>query len=131
MTLRVLVVEDDPDARKVLSLILKLDGFDVSTVASGREAIEVMTAELPGLLLVDAVMPDIDGYAVCRWVRSNPVTANLPVVMLSGKSDLASANLGREAGADEYLAKPIKPSALTRHIRALMARAEARMLVPS
>jgi len=130
MTLRVLVVEDEPDARKVLSLILKLDGFDVQTVAGGREAIEAMSEELPDLLLLDAGMPDTDGYAVCRWVRSNPFTAHLPVVMLSGKSDSASVDLGREAGVDEYLTKPIKPSTLTRHIRALMTRAETRMLIP-
>ena len=124
--MRTLIVEDDPDARKVLSLILKLDGYVVFTVAGGQEAIQFLQADTPDLILLDVMMPGIDGYEVCRWVRANLSTAHVPVVMLSGKADPESVARGLEVGADEYLAKPIKPSHLTRHLRAALLRAEAR-----
>ncbi len=123
--MRILIVEDDPDARKVLSLILKLDGFEVSTVAGGQEAIEVLQASVPDLVLLDVMMPVVDGYQVCRWMRSHSATASVPVVMLSGRADPESVARGLEAGADEYLAKPIKPSHLTRQLRAIMMRTAA------
>ena len=131
MGFKVLVVEDDPDARKVLSLILKLDGFEVSTAPGGQEAIQAMLVEPPGLLLLDVMMPGMDGYEVCRWARANMPTLQMPVIMLSGKADPKSVARGLEAGADEYLAKPIKPSNLTKQIRAILTRAEARMLTSS
>ena len=126
--MRILIVEDDPDARKVLSLILKLDGFDVAIAAGGQEAIQAMTADPPDLLLLDVMMPGMDGYEVCRWVRANPTTAQVPVVMLSGKADPESVARGREVGANEYLAKPIKPSNLTSQLRAVTARAATNVL---
>ena len=115
--MNVLIVEDDADARKVLGLILKLDGFVVTTAPGGPEAIEALKAGVPDLLLLDVMMPVMDGYEVCRWIRSNPATAHVPVVMLSGKADPESVARGMEVGADEYLAKPIKPSTLTRQLR--------------
>ena len=121
--MKVLVVEDDPDARKVLSLILKLDGFDVVTAPGGQEAIELLARELPDLVLLDVLMPRVDGYEVCRWVRANPRTAHVPVVMLSGKTDSDSAAHGAAVGADGYMVKPIKPSVLTKQLRAIVMRA--------
>ena len=73
--MNILVVEDDPDARKVLSLILKLDGFEVSTVSGGREAIDAIRAAAPDLILLDVMMPDVDGFEVCRRIRSEPATS--------------------------------------------------------
>jgi DNA-binding response OmpR family regulator len=130
MGLKILIVEDDPDARKVLSLILKLDGFEVVTAHDGAEAVRLMTAEPPGAVLLDVMMPGLDGYEVCRWIRANPGTAHVPVIMLSGKNDPDSLAQGKAAGADEYLAKPIKPSTLTKQIHAIITRAQARQLVP-
>ncbi|HEY4688060.1 MAG TPA: response regulator, partial [Anaerolineae bacterium] len=120
--MKVLIVEDDPDARKVLSLILKLDGFEVTTAPGGPEAVKALQVEAPDLLLLDVMMPVMDGYEVCRWVRANPATAHLPVVMLSGKVDPESVTRGIDAGADDYLAKPIKPSNLTKQLRAIAMR---------
>jgi len=121
--MKTLVVEDDPEARKALRLILQLDGFDVSTVASGQEAIRVLQADIPELIVLDVFMPEMDGYEVCRWVRANPSTAHVPVVMLSGRADPDSAARGMAAGANDFLAKPIKPSQLTRSLRAASLRA--------
>jgi len=121
--MNILIVEDDPDARKVLSLILKLDGFEVSTVSSGREAFGAIRAACPDLILLDVMMPDVDGYELCRRIRSEPATRGIPIVMLSGKADRESVVRGLAAGANEFLAKPIKPSSLTKQLRATLMRA--------
>ena len=124
--MRVLIVEDDPEARKVLSLILKLDGYQISTAPSGAEAVQVMTTLIPDLLLLDVMMPGMDGYQVCGWVRANPATTAVPVVMLSGKADPESVARGLEVGADEYLSKPISPSKLSAQLRSVLARTAGR-----
>jgi DNA-binding response OmpR family regulator len=128
--MKILVVEDDPDARKVLSLILKLDGFEVTTASGGAEAIQMLQADVPDLLLLDVMMPHMDGYEVCHQVRSNPATSSVAVIMLSGKADPESVRRGLEAGANDFLAKPIKPSSLTKHIRAITLRAAVAVAVP-
>ena len=120
--MRVLVVEDDHDARTVLGLILKLDDFEVTPASGGREAIAAMAAAVPDLVLLDVMMPEMDGFQVCQWVRANPSTATVPVVMLSGKADPESVARGLEVGADEYLTKPISPGQLTAQVRAVLAR---------
>ena len=122
MDFKVLVVEDDPDARKVLSLVLKLDGFAVASVADGHEAIAYLEQNRPNLILLDVIMPEVDGYEVCRWIRNNPSTVDLPVVMLSGKNDEDSIKRGYEVGADDYLPKPIKPSTLTKRLRSVILK---------
>ena len=124
--MKVLIVEDDPEARKVLSLILKLDGYQISTAPGGAEAVQVMTTMIPDLLLLDVMMPDMDGYQVCGWVRANPATTAVPVVMLSGKADPESVARGLEVGADEYLSKPISPSKLIAQLRVVLARTAGR-----
>ncbi|MFN8596413.1 MAG: response regulator [Anaerolineae bacterium] len=124
--MKALIVEDDPDARKVLSLILKLDGYQIHTAPGGQEAITLLGTLVPDVILLDVMMPGMDGYQVCQWVRSNPATANVPVVMLSGKADPESVAHGMEVGADEYLAKPITPSNLTAQLKAVLARTAAR-----
>jgi DNA-binding response OmpR family regulator len=125
--MRILIVEDDPDARKVLGLILKLDGFEVAAVPGGREAIQFLQADKPDLILLDVIMPAMDGFELCRWLRANPNTARLPIVMLSGRADPESVTRGLEVGADEYLAKPIKPSSLTRQLHTVALRAAAKV----
>ena len=127
--MKILVVEDDPDARKVLSLILRLDGFEVTSASGGPEAIQVLAEALPDLVLLDVMMPDMDGYEVCVWIRANPATARLPVVMLSAKADPESMARGLEVGANGYLAKPIKPSSLTRQLHTVIVRSAERVPV--
>ena len=124
--MKVLIVEDDPDARKVLSLILKLDGYQIYTAPGGQEALGVLRGLTPDLILLDVMMPGMDGYQVCQWVRSNPATKQVPVVMLSGKADPESVARGLEVGADEYLAKPITPSHLTAQLKRVLAQVAAR-----
>jgi DNA-binding response OmpR family regulator len=124
--MKALIVEDDPDARKILSLILKLDGYQIHTAPGGHEAIDVLLSLMPDLILLDVMMPGMDGYQVCQWIRANPTTKRMPVVMLSGKADPESVARGLEVGADEYLAKPITPSNLTAQLKRVLARTAAR-----
>lgn len=124
--MKALIVEDDADARKVLSLILKLDGYQIFAAPGGPEAVEMMQTLIPDLILLDVMMPGMDGYEVCQWVRSNAATALVPVVMLSGKADPESVARGLEVGADEYLAKPITPSNLTAQLKTVLARTASR-----
>jgi CheY-like chemotaxis protein len=124
--MKALIVEDDPDARKVLSLILKLDGYQIHSASGGQEALTVLADLVPDVILLDVMMPRMDGYQVCHWVRSNPATQHVAVVMLSGKADPESVARGMEVGADEYLAKPITPSNLTRQLKTVLARIAAR-----
>ena len=102
--MKILIVEDDPDARKVLSLILKLDGFDVAVAPNGEEALQLLLESRPDLVLLDVMMPEVDGYEVCSRIRANPATAGIPIVMLSGRVDPDSVARGRAAGANEFLA---------------------------
>jgi CheY-like chemotaxis protein len=124
--MKALIVEDDPDARKVLSLILKLEGYQIHSAGGGQEALTMLVDLLPDVILLDVMMPGMDGYQVCHRIRSNPATRHVPVVMLSGKADPESVARGMEVGADEYLAKPITPSSLTKQLKTVLARTSAR-----
>jgi len=128
--MKILIVEDDPDARKVLSLILKLDGFDVAVAPNGDDALQLLLESRPDLVLLDVMMPEVDGYEVCSRIRANPATAGIPIVMLSGRVDPDSVARGRAAGANEFLAKPIKPSNLTKQLHTTIMRNVAHALVP-
>ena len=81
---------------------------------------------MPDVILLDVMMPGMDGYQVCQWVRSNPAVRHVPVIMLSGKADPESVARGMEVGADEYLSKPITPSNLTKQLKTVLARTAAR-----
>ncbi|MBP7688546.1 MAG: response regulator [Thermoflexales bacterium] len=124
--MKALIVEDDPDARKVLSLILKLDGYQIHSAPGGQEALNILADLVPDVILLDVMMPGMDGYQVCQWVRSNPAVRHVPVIMLSGKADPESVARGMEVGADEYLSKPITPSSLTKQLKTVLARTAAR-----
>ena len=124
--MKALIVEDDPDARKVLSLILKLDGYQIHSAPGGQESLTRLADLVPDVILLDVMMPGMDGYQVCQWVRSNPAVRHVPVIMLSGKADPESVARGMEVGADEYLSKPITPSSLTKQLKTVLARTAAR-----
>ena len=124
--MKALIVEDDPDARKVLSLILKLDGYQIHSAPGGQEALTVLADLVPDVILLDVMMPGMDGYQVCQWIRSNPAIRHVPVIMLSGKADPESVARGMEVGADEYLSKPITPCSLTKQLKTVLARTAAR-----
>lgn len=117
MSWSVLVVDDEPMARTLLRLMLVRAGFDVVEAEDGFDALDKLKDGSPDVMILDVMMPGIDGFVVCETVRSTPRTSDLPIIMLSAKTDLESVNKGLELGADKYLTKPISPEELTRQVR--------------
>ena len=92
-------------------------GFHVSEAEDGFDALEKIKRDRPDIILLDVMMPGMDGFSVCETLRSESETASLPIIMLSAKSDLNSVNKGLRVGATKYLTKPISPGELTQHVR--------------
>lgn len=117
MTQSVLVVDDEPMARTLLRLMLVRAGFNVSEAEDGYDALEKVRRNPPDIILLDVMMPGMDGFEVCQAIRESQETASLPIIMLSAKTDLDSINKGLMKGANKYLTKPISPEALTNHVK--------------
>lgn len=117
---RVLVVDDTLPNVKLLEAKLTTEYYEVITASNGLEAIEKATAESPDIILLDVMMPGIDGYEVCRRLKQNPRTAHIPVVMVTALSDTVDRVRGLEAGADEFLTKPVRDLPLFARVRSLI-----------
>ena len=115
----VLVVDDDPDISAFLMLLLKSEGLSARSARSGHEAIAAIGAEPPDLVLMDVLMPGMDGFEACRKLRENPATALLPIVLVTALDDRVSRVRGIEAGADDFLTKPIQREELVARVRTL------------
>ena len=124
MPARILVVEDDPDIADLVVRYLDKAGFVSERVASGREALTAIAARPPDLLVLDLMLPHLDGLEVCRLVRGNQATAALPIIMLTARAEESERIVGLEVGADDYLAKPFSPNELVARVRALLRRAQ-------
>jgi phosphate regulon transcriptional regulator PhoB len=122
MSSRVLIVEDEPDIRDLVVHHLKREGYQVSAASSGEEALRQVQAAPPDLVLLDLMMPAMDGLEVCRRLRQDPATASLPIVMLTAKGDEVDRVLGLEIGADDYIVKPFSPKELLARVRAVLRR---------
>jgi phosphate regulon transcriptional regulator PhoB len=122
MSSRVLIVEDERDIRDLVVHHLKREGYQVSAASSGEEALRQVQAAPPDLVLLDLMMPAMDGLEVCRRLRQDPATAMLPIVMLTAKGDEVDRVLGLEIGADDYIVKPFSPKELLARVRAVLRR---------
>ena len=122
MTTRILVVEDDPDIAELVARYLSKAGFLTDRAASGREALEAIRLKSPDLLVLDLMLPHVDGLEICRQVRAYEKTANTPIIMLTARADESERIVGLELGADDYLAKPFSPNELVARVRALLRR---------
>ncbi len=120
--MRVLIVDDDLPSRKMTAFLLKEEGYLVSTAEDGQQALDMMEQEPPDLVILDVMMPRVDGLEVCRRVRQR---LNVPIIMLSAKGETSDRVLGLEVGADDYLPKPFEPTELLARVKALKRRAEA------
>jgi len=119
---RILLVDDDPDLIKVIGLVMERAGYRLQLAANGVEALSMIEASPPDLVLLDVVMPFMTGIDVCRRLRGRAETRNMPIIMLSNLDGVDDKLEGFEAGADDYIAKPIDPRELLARINALLAR---------
>jgi adenylate cyclase len=117
---RILVVDDTPENVLLLSAVLEKKGYQVATASSGAEALELIATERPDLVLLDVVMPQMSGYEVCRKIRENPATGVLPVVMVTALDPGQERINGLDAGADDFLTKPINQAELLARVRSLL-----------
>lgn len=124
MSERILVVDDDPDILQFVRLNLELDGFDVDLAGGGREALERASEAPPDLMLLDVMMPEIDGLTVLRRLRSDPATANIPVIVLTARSLAEDRVKGLDLGADDYITKPFDLEELIARVRTVLRRSQ-------
>jgi adenylate cyclase len=120
MAAKILVVDDTPMNVKMLADVLSFKGYEVVTAAGGNEGLAKVASDKPDLVLLDVMMPDLDGYSVCRAIRDNPDTAILPVVMVTALDPGKERVKGLEAGADDFLTKPINQPELLVRVRSLL-----------
>jgi CheY-like chemotaxis protein/MinD-like ATPase involved in chromosome partitioning or flagellar assembly len=125
MAEKILVVDDEIDSLKLIGLMLQRQGYEISAASSGAQAISKAVGEKPDLIILDVMMPDMDGYEVCKRMRANPGTAGIPIIMFTAKSLVDDKVAGFEAGADDYLTKPTHPAELASRVRAVLARSAA------
>lgn len=119
---KILLVDDEPDILEFLSYNLKKEGYVVSTANNGKEALIVAKEERPDLVVLDVMMPDMDGIETCRQMRDMPELKNVLIAFLTARGEDYSQIAGFEAGADDYISKPIKPRVLVSRVKALLRR---------
>lgn len=124
MARRVLVVDDDELTREILATILDLEEFEVDLAEDGEQALAAVAAGPPDVVVLDVMMPGLDGFEVLRRLRADEATAHLPVILLTARDTAEDRRAGEEAGADAYLTKPFSPLALIATIDGIEARAE-------
>ena len=124
MRRKVLVVEDDPDQLEVTRMSLKAAGFAIGTASNGIDALKKAQTVSPDLILLDVMMPGMNGFAVCETLRENHATASIPVLMLTGLCSHISQLVAFAAGATDYLIKPFVPEELVSKVEKLLCRAQ-------
>jgi DNA-binding response OmpR family regulator len=116
----VLVVDDDPDVRRLVEMKLRLDGVETLTASNGAEALALLEKTRVDVVILDIMMPEMDGVEACRRIRDIPRLANLPVLMLTARAQLADIERGFEVGATDYMVKPFSPRELADRVASLL-----------
>ncbi|MDO9068638.1 MAG: response regulator, partial [Deltaproteobacteria bacterium] len=122
MSKLIYIVEDERDIADLVEHYLKKDGFKSEAISDGQRALERIRRQPPDLLVLDLMLPGIDGLELCRILRSEPATKRLPIIMLTAKAEETDKIVGLEMGADDYLTKPFSPKELMARIRAIFRR---------
>lgn len=123
MSDKILIVDDDLETLRLVGLMLQRQGYQIVAANNGAQALAMAKTEYPALILLDVMMPDMDGYEVTRRLRADPETADTPILMFTAKSQVEDKVTGYEAGVDDYLTKPTHPAELNAHVKVLLARA--------
>ena len=124
MSEKILIIDDDLDTLRLVGLMLQRQGYQISAATNGQQGLDKAFEEDPDLILLDVMMPDMDGYEVTRRLRRNPSTMETPILMFTAKTQLDDKVIGFEVGANDYLTKPTHPSELQTRVKALLSRAD-------
>ena len=124
MPKKILVIEDEKDIQELLQLYLKRDGYDVHIAKDGETGLRKASQERYDLILLDLMLPQLDGLEICRNLRSRPQTADLPIIMITAKAEEADRIVGLEMGADDYITKPFSPREVMARVKAIFRRLE-------
>ena len=125
----VVVVEDEADIQYVIAYNLKRDGYEVLTASRGDEGLSLIQAKMPDLVILDLMLPGIDGLSICQQLRADPKTKSLPVIILSAKEEEADVVIGLGFGADDYVPKPFSPRELLARVKAVLRRSSSQETV--
>jgi len=125
MKYKILVVDDEPDAVELIAFNLKAAGYEVVTAADGEEALKKARSVNPSLIILDLMLPEVDGLEVCKILRRDAKTSALPIIMLTAKAAELDRVLGLELGADDYVAKPFSPRELVLRVKRLLRSGQA------
>jgi DNA-binding response OmpR family regulator len=117
---KILVVDDEVYIVHILEFSLRMEGYEVATALDGEQAIEKVASERPDLIVLDIMMPKLDGYDACRRLKANPETNHIPVILLSAKGRNVDQKMGIDAGADDYITKPFSPRKLVEKINTML-----------
>ena len=119
---KILVVDDEKDIVELLQYNLEKEGYKISAVFSGEKCLENVKTELPDLMLLDLMLPEIDGLDICKFLKNNPQTSHIPIIMLTAKGEETDIVLGLELGADDYITKPFNLRELLARIKTVLCR---------
>jgi DNA-binding response OmpR family regulator len=119
---RILIVDDEVDTLRLVGMLLEREGFQIVAASSGQQAIDKAIAEQPVLIILDVMMPEMDGYQVAAQLRKHPATDTIPILMFTAKTTVNDKVTGFQAGADDYLTKPVHPTELITRVQALLQR---------
>ena len=127
---KILIVEDEANIRQLVRYNLKKEGFQVLEATDGAQGLQSAQREKPDLVLLDLMLPELDGLEVCRRLKGNPATAALPIIMLTARAEEVDKIIGLELGADDYMTKPFSPRELTARIKAVLRRSQKETTLP-
>ncbi|GJQ35174.1 MAG: hypothetical protein JETCAE01_11840 [Anaerolineaceae bacterium] len=119
---KIMIIDDDPETAKLLEAIINLDGHETSIVQDSRIAIRAVETFMPDLVLLDIMMPEIDGITICKMIKSTPSTSHIKVMMVSALSTDATRKDSRDAGADQFVSKPVLPRPFSQQVKDLLAQ---------
>jgi two-component system alkaline phosphatase synthesis response regulator PhoP len=123
---KIVIIEDEPDIVEIISYNLKREGYQVSSAARGDDGINLVRDKSPNLVILDLMLPGVDGLSVCQQLKADPLTKDIPIIIVSAKEEESDVVLGLGLGADDYVAKPFSPRELLARVKAVLRRSPAR-----